>query len=318
MLAAFTAIYIASGRGRGLLNGLLFVRSVSAGVGEATPYPLHGSDLLSSSSLLEPVGRLRIDYAIAPAILVVGLTLLVATLAYSRWSARSTILLAYFSSRAFYTAMPCCVPTNGTWLPGSQGAYLLLCAMLSDAAAFAPSVRWNGRDGVCRSSVLFFFLFALYAVWSIEKDRGLTVRAERIANGSEVASAAKPYSYPGLPRAGDVNIPASTLNLVRYVREHTRPREPIWVVTDYVDGAELYFLAERRNSTPYDNWAEVMTKREARILLSSLIRDPPILIVGHGWNEYQADVTDYVNAHWKLETTVEGIDVRRYDSATHH
>jgi hypothetical protein len=263
-------------------------------------------------------GQYRFDYVIPIAILVVGASALVAMVAYAHWSARSTLLfgLFLFSCVVFRYAM---VRTDEWHLSaGAQGSYLFLCALLSDAASLPTRVRVAKRTWRVPLVGLGFLLISLCAVRSVESDRGLSIRVARIMSGSEFPSPSQPYRYPRLRRVGDEQVPAETLRLVSYILKHTKPSEPIWVVSDFLDGGELYFLAERRNSTPYDTWSEVLTTREAKILLDSLKNDPPILILGRGWQEYEPEITDYVDAHWKPETTLEDIDIRRYDPGTGH
>jgi hypothetical protein len=148
------------------------------------------------------------------------------------------------------------------------------------------------------------------------KKQGLAARANRIAAGLELPSTGEPYHAEGLVRSGDENVGDWASKLARYVREHTRADDTIWVVTSRDIGAgEIYFLSDRADATPFDVWDEVVTRHDADRLLAALRTRPPALILGPNFN-YAPDIVAYVEAHWRIETTVEDVEIRRYDPKT--
>jgi hypothetical protein len=153
-------------------------------------------------------------------------------------------------------------------------------------------------------------------MWKMPRDQGLAARANRIAEGDESPSpGVETYHFDGIARVGDEHVDSRTVQIARYVREHTKAYEPIWLVISYNDGGEIYFLADRVDATPYDVWDEVVTRHDVERLLHALRTNPPKLIIGQSY-DYTPETAAYVEAHWKPVETIDGVPIRLYDPSS--
>ena len=313
LLGMFVAVYVAFGRGRRLLDAWHFLAEVGSGTFGASVYPLSPNDFRSSESLFGGTDIYhgpRFDYVLPLALLVLGAAAMVSAIVYRGWSARTTRVAGVFLFACALFRYSLYRADMWHITGGAIAAYLLGIALIADATSIR--VRLGGVRRSFSPTMVLFLGLSLYGILEQEDVGGLSERARRIVSGEERASQG-PRVVNALPRAGDARISPHTVALVDYVREHTSRAEPIWVVTDFMTGGEIYFLADRRNATRYDVWSEAITHREFRLALEDIERDPPILIVGHGWKEYSPEITDYVNQNWRLIDKVDGIDVRRYE-----
>jgi hypothetical protein len=126
----------------------------------------------------------------------------------------------------------------------------------------------------------------------------LDARLARIAAGDERPSVGEPYRYDDVPRAGDVRLGKEHLASARYVRDHSRPGDPVFCTTWLLGGGTEAFLSERRNPTSFDKPDEVASRGLQERALSELRRDPPVLIVGHDFNELGRDAESYIAKGW--------------------
>jgi hypothetical protein len=283
-------------------------------------YPLSVTDFQHRSTLFAelPVGTgNRFNYVVPPATLVAALVSMVATEVYGRWSPRTTRL-------AGITLLACGMYRYSLYrvdvwhlYMGAVPSYLVLVALMADAWSHRIHVAVGNLRWRVPAMAMLLTWVAWHGIQGIEMhdtgelhDGGLLMRVRRIASGEEKPSAGDPYSYD-LPRAGDAHVPDDVLHLAHYIREHTGPNEPVWIMTSFLAGGEIYFLSQRRNPTRYEFWSEVTTHYECGLVLQQLQADPPVLIVGNGWGQFTPQIIDWVNAHYKVVDTVDGTEVRR-------
>ena len=107
-----------------------------------------------------------------------------------------------------------------------------------------------------------------------------------------------PYTYPDLPRAGDAFLTPGDQALFRFIRERSKPDEPVLCTTWFLGGGREAFFAERRNPTSYDVPHEVITRGDQAILLEQLRKDPPALIVGDYFDLYGDEAKAFIHAEW--------------------
>jgi hypothetical protein len=126
----------------------------------------------------------------------------------------------------------------------------------------------------------------------------LDTRLAGIASGEERPSVGEPYRYPDVPRVGDVRVGNDQLVLVRYIREHSKPGDPVFCTTWLLGGGTEAFLSERRNPTSFDKPDEVASGSLQQRALDELRRDPPVLIVGHDFEDLGAAAAAYIQKGW--------------------
>jgi len=137
------------------------------------------------------------------------------------------------------------------------------------------------------------------AAWlAIGAAKPLDTRLASIASGEERPSVGDPYRYEGVPRAGDVKLGKEHVAMPRFVREHSRPDDPVFCTTWLLGGGTEAFLSDRRNPTSFDKPDEVVSRSQQRRLLEELQRDPPVLVVGHHFDEAGGDVAAYIKHGW--------------------
>src|SRR5262249_54549173 len=103
---------------------------------------------------------------------------------------------------------------------------------------------------------------ALVGAAIAEPMGGVSSRIAALARGEERPSSLVAHAHPALPRAGDVYVPPATEELVSFVRRETSERDPIFCRVGFMTGAEIYFLADRRDPTRFDMLAEILTTGE--------------------------------------------------------
>ena len=126
----------------------------------------------------------------------------------------------------------------------------------------------------------------------------LSTRLASIASGEERPSVGPAYRYDDVPRVGDVRVGNGTLVLVRYVREHSAPTDPVFCTTWLLGGGTEAFLSERRNPTSFDKPDEVASTGLQHRALSELAADPPLLIVGHHFEQLGRETEKYIEQRW--------------------
>src|SRR5207244_2614495 len=99
--------------------------------------------------------------------------------------------------------------------------------------------------------------------------------------------------------------------IVSYIDREVKPADPIFICAGMFDGAELYFLSNRRNPSRFDTLSEIVSQSRRDELLDALRRDPPELIVGSDMTFFDAPIKDYLAAAWEAPIVEGGYAVRR-------
>jgi len=143
-----------------------------------------------------------------------------------------------------------------------------------------------------------------------ERIGGMAYQVDVISQGIKAPSGPVRHEFPDLPRVGDVNVDPDVLALVRFLRAHTVPNDPIFFAGYMMDGGQYYFLSDRANPTRYDLLAEIQNDDQRDEVLHSLERNPPVLVVGDDGTIVGPAVTAYLRAGWPVTYQVGSFTVR--------
>lgn len=127
---------------------------------------------------------------------------------------------------------------------------------------------------------------------------GLGPRLNAIVSGYERPSSGAPYSYPKIPRAGDTKIQPEYVALIEAIRANSTPQDKIFQHIGYMDGGEVYFLADRVNPIRYDVLAEFLTTGRQIIAADEIQKDPPKLVVGEDWGVTGDGVNHFLKTNY--------------------
>jgi len=123
------------------------------------------------------------------------------------------------------------------------------------------------------------------------------MRVRSIADGVERPQAGH-QTLAGLSRAGAVRVPDDTRRLVEFIEATTKPTDPIFCRIGFMTGPEIYFLADRKNSTRFDVLAEIATVRQQSELADQLRRNPPVLVIGRDATYVGAEAAEVLDQGW--------------------
>jgi hypothetical protein len=302
VLVPFLAVYAARGRLGALVRGYQWTMEVSNGSPYFTGKPWRVTledfgayrTLTGESDPTATVGTRVLDYAIAPALPLLGLAHVVAAVVRRRVVQRTalvaalTVLGMMTLHHAFLAADPWHV------VNASTPSLVLLVALISGARRLFARTR-TGRAAPLGALAAL----ALPALWLFNGAVvPVNARLARIASGEERPSVGDRFSYPDLPRAGDVQIGNEHLGLVRWVRANSWSDDPVVCWTWTLGGGTEAFLSQRRNPTSFDKPDEIVSPRQQRQVLAELEKDPPLLIVGHHFDEMGDDVRWFIQQGW--------------------
>ena len=241
---------------------------------------------------------------------VTGCALLVR--AFTRpWTVRCTVLFGLLALGVSSFRVALGLADVYHLLSASAPSILCIGALLDEAIDVRVHLhRANLQVGRALASVLLLGTLVV-----TERIGGIGHLLDQFARGTRDVSSVAPYEYPDIPRAGDVYLDGDFQALARFVRGATGPNDRIFMVVNYLDGGELYFICDRPNPTRYDLMAEIMTAAQQREVLESLKSDPPRLIVGDdgssrssSWKWEQASVGDevisYIKEHWTVPKSI--------------
>lgn len=304
VLVPFLALYAARGRLGALFHGYLWTIQVSSSTApfQGKSWFVDQASFASYGALAdgEPesaigaVGARVLDYVMCPVLPMLGLAHAVAALVRRRFVQR-TALITGLSMLAAMTVHHAFLAADPWHIDNATTPGLILFVALA-AGARRLYLRTRGRR-VVPVGVLCAALVPV--VWLANgAATPLNTRLSSIAAGEERPSVGEPYRYDDLPRAGDVRLGKEHLAIPRYVREHSLPGDPVFCTTWLLGGGTEAFLSERRNPTSFDKPDEVASPSLQRRALSELQRDPPVLIVGHHFEEYGRDVQAYIGRGW--------------------
>ena len=272
---------------------------VAGGAWGQMPFPLHAESFRSIAGLAE-----GFDYVLAPAVYVVTGAGLLARLARGRWNNRATFVLAVelLGVTTFRVAMH----RTDTYhlLSSTVPALMLLVGLSADFARYRPRLRLRGALLPVGVGVVASLIAATFSSTFVGS---LLARADDIFLARDLPAAGLPYRHPGLDRAGDVFVPPGMADLALYIRQNTKPTDPIFCQIAPMIGPEVYFLADRTNPTRYDMLAELATFKMRREARSELDADPPKLVIGD--NAGAGPEVEGALLAYKKVTVIDGVPI---------
>jgi hypothetical protein len=304
VIVPFLAVYAARGRLAAFFHGYVWTIQVS---GSTAPFQGKSwfvsqesfasyAELTRSEpeSAVGAVGSRVLDYVVGPTLPILGLAHVAVAVVRRRFVQR-TALVAALSILGGMTLHHAFLAADPWHIDNATTPGLVLLVALA-AGARRLYLRTAGRR-VVPAGVLCAAMVP--AVWlAIGAATPLNTRLASIASGEERPSVGDPYRYDDIPRAGDVRVGKEHLAIPRYVKEHSAPSDPVFCTTWLLGGGTEAFLAERRNPTSFDKPDEVASSRLQRRALAELKADPPLLIVGHHFEELGADTATYIQRGW--------------------
>jgi hypothetical protein len=241
------------------------------------------------------VGARVLDYVLGPGLVIMGLAHVAAAIARGRFAQRSALVAALAvvggmtMHHAFLASDPWHMANAST-----PGLVMLVALAAGGRGLNVPLPR--GRRAIPLGAMA---AVVVPLVWlSTGAPSPVNDRLARIASGDERPSFGDKYKYDDLPRAGDLHIGDEHLNVVRWIRAHSAPDDPVLCATWLLGGGTEAFLSQRRNPTSFDKPDEVVSKALQARALAELKRDPPLLVVGDHLNEFGDEVRAFIAKGW--------------------
>ncbi len=321
------AVYAAFGKGRLLIVTAYESMSLAAaGVWGSLKFPIEASTFLEPKKLFEQFyhpdthGDSISVFLIPVAIYLVTMVIILLAVAQRRWNHRLTLYLALLVFGVTCYRVTSATPDIWHLHSATTPSILLAVGLIVDASRFRFVVRARtaARRAVVGNVPVFVRVGVLAAVATAsvgfvfgEFSTGINRRLADLASGEEKAPAPAPaYQHPDVPRAGDVLMPKSTQEIVVYIRSHSKPNDPIFIMAGMFTGAELYFLADRRNPTRFDTMSELITFTRRDETMAALHRDPPVLVIGDDAVYVGAEISEYLRTNWPHSENIGGYWVR--------
>jgi hypothetical protein len=247
-----------------------------------------------------------LDFVLAPALAVIGLAHVVAAILRRRFVQRTAVVLGLSVVSAAVLHHAFLAADAWHFANASTPGIVLLFAL----GAGGRRLLVRGRGGrVLPLGVVAAAL--LPALWFLNGGWGpVDMRLARMASGEERPSTGERYSYPDLPRVGDVSIGNEHLEPVRWIRAHSSPGDPVWCTTWMLGGGTEAFLSERRNPTSFDKPDEVSGPAQRAQLLRELEAEPPRLIVGKFFDVVGDETRRLVEKDWRVVGAPHGLEMR--------
>lgn len=311
VVGPFLGFYAVRGKLPALIRGYAWTVQVSGGTtafpGEDWTYgdaldSLRAATRLTHDDVAVPARAL--DFVLGPALAVLGLAHAAVAVVRRRFVQRTTVILALavFVCGALHHAFL----ASDAWHMANATTPGLVMLLALGAGARRVVVRWRGRA----VAVGVIAVATVPVLWMANGSFGpINSRLARIAAGDERPSKGNPYSYPDLPRAGDLGIGDQHLKVVRYIRDHTGPDDPVFCTTWMLGGGTEAFLSDRRNPTSFDKPDEVVTDAQQRQLLHELEATPPVLIVGGFFNYLGEDTRTFIHQRWHSAQKIDTVEM---------
>jgi hypothetical protein len=304
--------------GRFVITIYKFVTLFASGSLAGIPFPLNERSFASWQALTTraPLEGIMLEYALPPAIYLLTGAALISRAITRRWTPRATLMLGLlvFGAGSFRVAMG--RSDYYHLITVTAPAIALLVALATDAADNLSRIQLPFLPGIPASAFLILPLvggsFLLSGV-----RRGFEPRTLAMLRGDEVPSIGPPYVYPNMPRAGDIFLPPETVALTRAIQKRTGPRDKIFVHVGFIEGAELYFLADRVNPTRCDILAEIVDTELQTEVGRDLKLDPPVLNVGADVGMFNKPTVEYLRQGWQEVERVGTIPVAVRNPAPH-
>jgi hypothetical protein len=317
----FLAVYAAKGKLGAFLEGYRWTVGVSSSTAPfAGPTWWLSNEHFSSYERLtsradsdSTVGARVLDFALGPGLAIAGLAHVLTAIVRRRVTQRTVVIAALATVVAM--AMHHAFLASDAWHIANSSTPGLVMMIALATSSGRLYLRAPARSGLeLRKAVLPVGLVCALIVplgWLAHgAPEPVNTRLAAVAAGEERPSFGPKYSYPDVPRAGDEHIGDEHLSLVRWVRSHSRPDDPVLCATWLLGGGIEAFLSQRRNPTSFDKPDEVVSEPLQKRAYDELQRDPPALIVGSHFDEFGAEVNAFI-AHGWAPSPQQGIMVRR-------
>ncbi len=291
VLGLDVAIYALFGRARLFLSTVTDQSAAfTSGSYGSFPFPATEANFLHWNGIaaVSPhLGGTALEFVAPVAVYLFALTGLISRALSSSWRNRDTVTLAIalFGLASFRFAL-------------GRSDYLHLVATTLPAVALVPRLAveairatYSAHSATSILRVVSTGACIALAATSLNitgAGLGLSPRLSGLLSGSERPSSGPPYTYPKLPRAGDTKIQPEYVALVEGILANSSPTDKIFQHIGYMDGGEVYFLADRVNPTRYDLLAEFLTTGRQEIAADELEADPPKLVFGDDWGMMNA------------------------------
>jgi hypothetical protein len=298
--AVFFGVYALYGKvGLFVSNVALNSSAFASGSFGALQFPATEVTFLSWQRLMSGAGHegYVLEYVLPPAVYFVTLAALVGRAVGRRWGSGDALTLAVlvFGLASFRFALG---RTDYLHMVTTTLPAILLVVRLAVEAASAVYVSryatWALRAGAAATMVLL----AIGSLGLTGVGMGLQPRVSAILAGTERPSSGPPYAYPGIPRAGDVKIQPEYVKLVEAIVANSSPRDKLFQHIGYMDGGEVYFLADRVNPTRFDVLTEFVTSDRQHLAFEEVERDPPKLTVGEDWGMTGPELNQYLKDNY--------------------
>jgi hypothetical protein len=297
-LGLWVGIYGLFGRARAFL-GNIAENSVAFASGSfgGLPFPATETTFLRWDALTAPAPHegMSIEY-VAPVAVYVFTTMALGTRALSsRWRGRDTVTLGVlvFGLASFRFALGRSDITHLVTVTLPAAVLLPRLAVEGVRAIYASGTRVLRVCTACTGLALAAASLNLSGI-----PLSLGPRLSAILSGSERPSSGPAYAYPNVPRAGDTKVQAAYISLVEGIRANSSPSDKIFQHIGYMDGGEVYFLADRSNPTRFDLLTEFVTTGRQELAAEEIRRDPPKLVVGTDWGMTGEGVNSYLQGHY--------------------
>ncbi len=299
----FVLIYVALGRGPLLLRtATLSLSLFGSGQYGALASPVTRTSFDSTARILTGEYVRPLEIGIPLFVYAVTLANLARAAMARRWSREATIRAALLA----YGVASAKVALGRTDLPhllsSTIPAALLVVSLTEEATRSALGLASLARRGVVLSLVL-----ASTQLHTVEKF--MRPRLRGLIHGSEVPSRGPPHVHPDIPRAGDVNIDAAHLSVVRFIRASSSPHDTISSTEDFTLSSEVYFLSDRANATRFDLPCEMATFELRDEALASLKEKRPKVVFGSFEPMLGDAYLRYLAAHYEVRGEFSGIKV---------
>jgi hypothetical protein len=310
--AVFVGAYALLGRAGLLMRTMFeFVSLFASGSSGGLPFPVDERSFASWAALTRtaPHEGMVLEYTLPVAVYALAGCALTATAIARRWTARATLLtgLLAYGVASFRVAMG--RSDYYHLIAVTAPAVLLLVALTVDACDALARLRVPSRPWL-RASVLLVAPVMLFGLKLTGATIGFWPRTRALLVGEETPSTGPPFRYPEIPRAGDIFLPADTVDLVHAIQRRSGPNDKVFIHNAFIEGAELYFLADRVNPTRCDLLAEIISTKIRREVFDSLRADPPVLDVGRDLGMFDADTIHYLQTGWRTAEVAGGAPVR--------
>jgi hypothetical protein len=298
-VGVFLAWYAVNGKLVAFGRGLFYTVIVVAGAWSGTAYPLEQKTFLSWETmgkvLDNTLGTTAFDYALGPGIALVGAAFVMVRLWRGGWTPNDAAVLA-LTLLAGAAQRQSFLRSDPWHQAGATAAALpLLAALVARARATLIHTPRGALVPVGRAAA-----GALLLLWLVEGGLvPLHTRALRLAQGSERPSFGPKREYPDVPRAGDVLVPDNVLHLARFIRSTSTPDDTVFCAVHFIPGGAEAFLFQRRNPTPFDVPAEIVSFSQQRMLLEGLKREPPKYIVGAYFGNFGDEARRFIADGWE-------------------